>query len=123
MKDDGGGLAPIFPATGRHDALLVVQRLPHFDEAVLEDGGRVAKDEVDGAGDGAIPVELTLGMAIERVLEPIHLAVVEDRFIGLHPHGNGLVFLWTGRVFKPKVLGNEPVSDRSFIATKLVRLL
>jgi len=83
LKDECGGLAPVYPPLGCYDALLVVHWLPDYHLAVLEHCGCVAKNEVDGAGDGAISIELAVGVGIEGVLVPIHLAVIEDGHVGL----------------------------------------
>lgn len=63
---------------GCHHAGLVLQWLPDDHLAVLEDGGCVPKDEVDGSTDGAVAVELPVGLGVEGVLVPVHVAVVEN---------------------------------------------
>lgn len=91
LEDHGRGLAPVHPSLGCHHASLVVHRLPHYHLAVLEHHSRIAEDEVDGAADGAVAVELPVGLGVEGVLVAVHLAVVEDGQVGLHPQSHGLV--------------------------------
>lgn len=45
---------------GRDHDLLAVARRPSVDEAVLDDGGGIAEDEVYGAVDMAFSVELSV---------------------------------------------------------------
>lgn len=65
-------------ALGRDGVVLPPHRLLGLDGAVLEDGGRVPEDEVDGAGDRALAVELTVRVRVEGVLVAVDVAPVED---------------------------------------------
>lgn len=49
-----------------------------IDIAVLEDGGGVSEDEVDGSVDIAFPEELSVGMNVECVLVAFEAASVKD---------------------------------------------
>ena len=51
--------------------------------AVLEDGGGVVEDEVDGAGDVVLPEELAHGVGVEGVLVAAHGAAEEDGEVGV----------------------------------------
>lgn len=108
VLEDYGRRAPLVrPALGGDDAVLVVQRLPHDHLAVLEHRRGIAEDEVDGAGDGAVPVELSVGVGVEGVLVPVHVAVVEDGEVGVHSQCHGLVLGRSRGVLEPHVLGHE----------------
>lgn len=67
---------------GRNGVELVSQRLPGLDVAVLENDGGVSEDEVDGAGDVAVAIELAVGVGVESVLETVDQALVEHGHIG-----------------------------------------
>lgn len=110
VEDDGGGRLPGLAALCGDDVLLVVEGLADEDLAVLEDGFGVAEDEVDGAGDGAVAVELAEGVDVEGVLVRVHLAVVEDGAVGLDEKGDGLVFRWAGGVLEPHVPRDESLA-------------
>lgn len=58
--------------------LLVVHWFSDDEDGVLDDGGGVAEDEIDGAGDDAVAVELAVGLGVECVLVAFHSAIVED---------------------------------------------
>lgn len=59
-----GVLVRIRPALGRHGVLLSGEGLAEVEIAVLEEGDSVAEDEVNGAVDVAVAVELTLGIDV-----------------------------------------------------------
>lgn len=65
-----------------NDVGLAFERSPDENDAVLEDYGGVAENEVDGAVDVAFSVELALGVDHESVLVALDGATVEDREIG-----------------------------------------
>ena len=81
LQDESAGLVGLFAASGEDDALLIVQGFSEDEPAVLEDGGGGAENEIDGAGDGAIAVELAVALGIEGILVSIKVAVVEDGVI------------------------------------------
>lgn len=64
LQDYGGGLLSLSSTLCGDDALLILHWLPHEDLAVLEDDGAVAEDEIDGAGNGAVSVELTVSVSV-----------------------------------------------------------
>lgn len=88
---------------GRNGDELVGQRLPGLDVAVLENDGRISENEVDGAGDVAVAIELAVGVGIESVLETVYQAPVEYGHIGARTEGYGLVLRCSGCVFERNV--------------------
>lgn len=111
MEDDPRGLSALRSALGGDDALLIFEGFPDDHLAVLEDGGCVAEDEIDGAGDGAVTVKLAVGVGVECILVAVHLAVVENGLIRLNSEGHGLVFFRSGGVFESHVFGHESRTD------------
>ena len=100
MNNEAGSFSLISAPMSSYSVLLVIQGFADDDEAVLEDDGRVSEDEVNGAGDNAVTVELTVCLGIERVLVAVHSAVEEGRHVRLHSEGDGLVFFRARRVPK-----------------------
>ena len=113
LEDKCCWLTPLCPAMCCHNAILVIHWLPNHHCAVLEHCSRVSKDEVNGATDGAVAVELAMGVDVEGVLVPIHLAVVEDGHVGTHAECHGLVLLGSCGVLEANVFGYEVVSNHS----------
>lgn len=109
LEDQRRRLPHVHPALRRHDVLLVFQWLPEEEGAALEDCSTVAEDEVDGAGDEAVSVELAVGVCVERVLVPFYVAIKEDHFIGARTQRHRLVLLRAGRVFEADVSGYEVI--------------
>ncbi|EYU24969.1 hypothetical protein MIMGU_mgv1a022106mg, partial [Erythranthe guttata] len=72
-----GVLVRVGSSLGGDDVLLLVHWAACVDHAVLQNGGGVAKDEVDGAVDVAFFVELALRVDVECVLVPFEAAAVE----------------------------------------------
>lgn len=64
MEGETRVLIRVVPALSSDHVALTRDRFPGQDEAVLEDGCSVTKDEINGALDGAFPVELPEGMSI-----------------------------------------------------------
>ena len=60
------------------------------DDGVVEDGGGVAEDEVDAAGDVAVDVVLAAVVGEECVLIAEEAAVLEDGAVGADGSGDGL---------------------------------
>ena len=110
MDRNPGVLVRVGAALGGNRVLLLAHRPPRVDHAVLEDYGGVAEDEVDGAVDVALFVELTLGVDVEGVLVALEAAAVEDGEVGAGPEGHGLVVLGTGRVAECDALGDESLA-------------
>ena len=75
--------------------------------AALQHGGGVAEDEVDGAVDVAVAVELAEGVRVQRVLVPREAAAVEGGEVGVHAQRHGLVLAWTRRVLHRQVTRQE----------------
>lgn len=63
---------------GGDRVFLAAHRLTSVDVTVLEDGGCVSEDEIDGAVDVTVSQELTARMKVESVLIAFERAVVED---------------------------------------------
>lgn len=61
------------------------------DVAVLDDGSGIAEDEVDGADDDALDVELAVGVDVECVLIGEHVAAVKSREVGANTESHRLV--------------------------------
>lgn len=76
--------------------------------ARLEDGGGVAEDEVDGAGDGALAVELAERVRVERVLVALDAAPVRRRHVRAHPQRHRLPLRRPRRVPERHVPSHEP---------------
>ena len=86
---------------------------PRRDAAALEDGRGVAEDEVDGAGDVGLPVELALGVGVEAVLVALDGAFVHHRAVRADPQRHGLVLVWAGAVLERYVSRDKTVSHRA----------
>jgi hypothetical protein len=112
LEHEARDLARFGAALRGGDVLLVVHGAAEHEDAVLEDGRRVAEDEVDGAGDDAVAVELRLGVRVQSVLERVHAAVEEDGPVRLHQQRHGLVLLRPGRVLESHPDRHEPVALR-----------
>ncbi|KAH0451267.1 hypothetical protein IEQ34_018566 [Dendrobium chrysotoxum] len=61
-----------------------------LDNGVLEESGGVPEDEIDGAADVALAVELAGAAGVESVLVGVDDAAVEDGLVGFHAEGYGL---------------------------------
>lgn len=120
LEDDCGRLAPVGPSLGGDHAGLLVPGLSDDHLAVLEHSGCVTEDEVDGSRDGAVAVELPMGLGVESVLVTVDLAVVEDGQVGLNTQCHGLVSSGSSCVLESNVLSNEVVSDHSCMRHKYI---
>nr|GLL43827.1 unknown [Ipomoea trifida] len=87
-------------------------RLPDLQRAILENGGGVSEHEIDGSGDGAVAVELSVRVHVERVLVPVDSAVIYNRLIALDPESHGLMFLRPGGILNPNILRHKPIPLR-----------
>lgn len=119
LDHDAGDFTGDLSAVGGHGVLLTVHGFPDDDEAVLDEGGAGAKDEVNGAGDDAVAVEVAVGLGVEGVLVTVHAAVVEGGPVGLDAEGHGLVALWPGCVLEAHSLCYEPISNCTYPTTYL----
>lgn len=106
-------LVRVFLALCSYGHKLVGHGLPRHDVAILEDDGRVPEDEVDGARDVALTVELAVGVGVEGVLVCVEGAPVEDRLVGTRAEGHGLVLGRPGRVLEPHVPSYEALARDS----------
>ena len=80
------------------------------DVAVLEDGEGAAEDEVDGAADVALAVELLRGVGVEGVLIALQAATVEDGVGRSVHHRHRLPLRRPRRVAERHADGHEPLS-------------
>ncbi|URE12916.1 hypothetical protein MUK42_23424 [Musa troglodytarum] len=110
VEDEPSGLAAVEPALGGDDVLLIGEGAADDEEAVLEDGGGIPEDEIDGAGDDAAAVELPVGVGVEGVLVRLHPAVDEHGSVRHHPQRHRLVLRCAGRVAECHRHGHEPVA-------------
>uniref|UniRef100_J3MZR6 Uncharacterized protein n=1 Tax=Oryza brachyantha TaxID=4533 RepID=J3MZR6_ORYBR len=109
-REAGGGLCRRAAGLRRDGVLLAREREPGEDGAALEDGGGVAEDEVDGAGDAALAVELPAALGVQRVLVPPHLAEVHDGAVRGGPERHRLVVLRPGRVLDRQLTSHEAIA-------------
>lgn len=77
LEREASVLTRVRPAISENDVVAIAAWTTKDKKAVLENGGGVAEDEVDGAVDIAFPVELTEGESVESVLvasyaTPVH---------------------------------------------------
>ena len=109
MDGEARVLDRLLTALGCDGVLLAREALSGHDLAVLEHHGPVSEDEVHGACDVALAVELALGVGVEGVLVAVDGAAVEDREVGVRTEGHGLVLLGAGRVLEGYVPCDEPL--------------
>ena len=103
----------IYRNLGGEEVVLVGVGAAGVEVAVLEDGGGVAEDEVDGAVDVAVAVELAEGVGVEGVLIPHKAAFIECRQVRTRPHRHRLVLAGPRRVLKRYSLRYEPIPHHS----------
>jgi len=92
---------------------LVTHGLSGHQVALLEDDGGVSENEVNGAGDERVSVELPVGVCVESVLKGIYATTVYHGLVGAYPQSHRLVFLRSRRVLKPYVLTYKPITHSS----------
>lgn len=109
LEHEPAGAVHLGPSTCWNHALLVCEGLPHHQLAVLEHSHGVAEHEVDGAGDGAVAVELPLGLHVQGVLISVHLAVVEHCLVCGYPECNCLVLVGSCRVLESNAYRHEVI--------------
>lgn len=107
LHDDAGVLVGVLPPLRGEDVLLAGVRSARVEAAALEHGGGVAEDEVDGAVDVAVAVELAEGVGVERVLVPREAAAVEGGEVGVDAEGHRLVLARPRRVLHRQVARQE----------------
>lgn len=78
LDDGDAGEVLLGAALRRHHAGLVRVGLAHDEVALLEDRDGVAEDEVNGAADLALAVQLAVDLRVQGVLVAVHVDVVED---------------------------------------------
>ena len=113
MYDEAGVLAGVRPAVGQHSVEVAWLGLAIDEVAVLEDGGCVSEDIVDGSQYVALSVELSEGLSKKRVLIGANAALVEDGAVGDDPDREGLSAVRPCVVLEPDVLCKEPVAKNS----------
>ncbi|GMN37933.1 hypothetical protein TIFTF001_007214 [Ficus carica] len=104
---DAGVLVGVLAALGGEEVVLVGVGAAGVEVAVLEDDGGVAEDEVDGAVDVALAVELPEGVGVEGVLVPYEAALVEGREVRAAPERHRLVLARPRRVLEGYALRYE----------------
>jgi hypothetical protein len=112
VEDDAGALARIVPALRGDGVLLARQRHARPEVAALEHGGGIAEDEVHGAVDVAVAVELAVRMRVQRVLVPGDAAAVDDGAVGAHAQRHRLVPRRPRPVLHRHVAHHEPKPGR-----------
>ncbi|CAA7394999.1 unnamed protein product [Spirodela intermedia] len=113
VDGEAGVLIRVLAAVGRHGVLLVGERSAGGDVAVLEDGGGVAKDEVDSAADAALAEELAQGVGVERVLVAGDLRAEVGGEVRVRPQRHRLVLLRPRRVLHRQVPHDESLPRNS----------
>jgi len=103
-------LVGVLPALRGDRVLLAPQGQARRQRAALQHGGRVAEDEVDGAGHEALAVQVAERVRVQGVLVPVDAAAVGDGAVGAHAQRHRLVLRWPRRVLHPQVLQDDPVS-------------
>ena len=106
------GLVRVCSSLRCYCVFLLGEGFSGVDHAVLEHRCGVAEDEVDGAVDVALFVELALGVGVESVLVALEAAAVEDGEVGAGAQRHRLVVLWAGGVAECDAAGDESVSLR-----------
>lgn len=115
-------LGGILTALCGNGVLLIGQALSGRDLAVLEYGLPVAEDEVDGAGDPALFVELAHRVGVQGVLVPVDAAPEYDGPVGIRTVGDGLVLSRASGVLERYVPGYESLPPYGFICNNVLIL-
>ena len=68
LDNDSGVLVWVGPTLSRDHVFLTRVWSTRVNVTVLENGSGVSEDEIDGAGNETVDVELTVGMDVESVL-------------------------------------------------------
>lgn len=117
IEDQPGGLCRISPTVGSDGVggALFRRELAGGDQygAVVEDGGGVAEDEIDGSLDAAGPVELAERVHEQRVLVAEELAVLDEGEVAVRPERHRLVAVGTGGVLECDSACHEAVAVHS----------
>lgn len=100
LKGESGGLIGVLPALRGDGVFLVGEAFLGEDGAVLEDGGGIAENEVDGAADVAVAEELAHRVGVKGVLVACNAASEEHREIGVGSQRHRLVLLRSGGVLE-----------------------
>jgi len=90
VQRDAGVLVGVGAALRREHDGLARQGDPGEERAGLQHGGGVAEDDVDGAGHGALAVELPERVRVQRVLVGVHAAAVQRGKVRVHPQRHRL---------------------------------
>lgn len=94
---------------------LALQWPPHIYNAILENHRGVAENEVHGAVDVALSVELALGVDHQGVLVALEGAPIEDREVRGGAESNRLALLRAGRVAECNVTSHEVKPINAYI--------
>jgi hypothetical protein len=113
LEGEARGHVGVEAALRGDGVLLAGQRAAREERAVLEHGGGVAEDEVDGARDAAVAVELAQRVRVQRVLVPLEGAAVEDGEVRVAPQRHGLVLRRPRRVLERQVPRDEALAVHS----------
>jgi hypothetical protein len=98
LDGDACVLVGVLSALSSVEVALVGVGFSRVEIAVLEDDGRIAKDEVDRSINVTLPIELAEGVDIKGVLVADKAAAVEDGEVGAGSESYGLVLARTGGV-------------------------
>lgn len=113
LDGNAGVLVRVLSALGRENVLLVRVGLAGVEVAVLEDYSGVTEDEVDGAVDVTLAVELAHGVCVDGVLVAHEAASVECGEVGVATEGDSLVLARPGIVLDRQVAGDESSANDS----------
>lgn len=119
MDRDASVLIWVFSVLGRDGYLLLVHWLSGVNVAVLEDDCGIAENEIDGAVNVAVAIELTLGVHVQRVLITDDLATVNNRVVCTYSECNGLMLGRTSVIFKCYVTCHEPCTGGGCISKRV----
>lgn len=78
LDGDASILIWVSPTLGSDSVVLLFHGLPWLYGTVLEDCSSIAKNEINGAYNLALSIELTIGMRVESVLICIEGAAMKD---------------------------------------------
>lgn len=110
VNREAGVLSGVGPAVCENDVVGVAAWAAEHQIAALENGDCVSEDEIDGAVDVALPVELAVGVGEEGVLVSRNAATVEDGTIRSDVQSHGLSAFRTCVVVEPHVSSDEPIT-------------
>lgn len=110
MYNYAGVFIWVCPALCCDCVLLLAHWFSYVHITVLEDSSSVSEDEVYGAIDVTVSVELALGVDVECVLVTLETTLVEHREVGPGSESHCLMLLWSGRVLERHAFRNKSAS-------------